>query len=140
MPLLLFRWAVLTVAILIASHVIPGIFVRDFFSAFAAAALLGVLNVLLRPLLLLLTLPLNILTLGLFTFIINAFLLMMVSGVVSGFVVRSFGAAVLGAVIISVVGLLFNALAESGRGSRRSRGSRREDVIDLKQRDEDRWE
>jgi len=137
MPLMLFRWVVLTVAILLASHVIPGIFVRDFFSAFAAAALLGVLNVLLRPLLILLTLPLNILTLGLFTFVINAFLLLMVSGVVSGFVVRGFGAAVLGAVIISIVGILFNALADSGGRGRKSRG---EDVIDLKRRGEDRWE
>ena len=141
MPFLLFLWAVLTMAILLASHLIPGIYVRDFLSAFIAAALLGVLNVLLRPLLLLLTLPLTILTFGLFTFVINAFLLMMVSGVISGFAVRGFGAAVLGAIVISVVGILFNILAESGTRHRRAGGeSRRENVIDLKRRGEDRWE
>jgi putative membrane protein len=138
MLFLVFRWAVLTMAILAASHLIPGIFVRDFASALAAAAVLGVLNVLFRPLLLLLTLPLNVLTLGLFTFIINAFLLMMVSGVISGFVVRGFGAAVLGAVVISVVGLLFNLLAE--RGGRPPRRDGGDDVIELRQKGKDRWE
>ncbi len=138
MLFLVFRWAVLTMAILAASHLIPGIFVRDFPSALSAAAVLGVLNVLFRPLLLLLTLPLNVLTLGLFTFVINAILLLMVSGVISGFVVRGFGAAVLGAVVISVVGLLFNLLAE--RGGRPPRGGGGDDVIELRQKGKDRWE
>lgn len=138
MLFLFFRWAVLTMAILAAAHVIPGIFVRDFPSALAAAALLGVLNVLLRPVLLLLTLPFNILTLGLFTFVVNAFLLMMVSGVISGFAVQGFGTAVLGSVVISVVGLLFNFVAEGG--GRRPRRDDGDDVIELRQKGKDRWE
>ena len=71
---LLIRWLVLTVAILSAAYLVDGIVVSGFLSAFLAAAALGILNALLRPLLIILTLPLNILTLGLFTFIINAFL------------------------------------------------------------------
>ena len=82
---LLVRWLVLTAAIIIASYLIGGIEVNGFFSAFFAAAILGVLNVFFRPILLILTLPINILTLGFFTFIINAVLLKMASGVISGF-------------------------------------------------------
>ena len=80
---LLVRWLILTAAIMVASYLIQGIEVNGFFSAFFAAAILGVLNVFFRPILLILTLPINILTLGFFTFIINALLLKMASGVIS---------------------------------------------------------
>jgi putative membrane protein len=72
---ILLRWLILTAAILAAAYLLDGIVIRDFLSAFLAAAVLGILNAFFRPLLLLLTLPLNILSLGLFTFVINAFLL-----------------------------------------------------------------
>ena len=75
---LLIRWLFLTVAILVAAHLIQGFEVKGFWSAFLAAAILGVLNALFRPVLIILTLPINILTLGLFTFVINAILVMMV--------------------------------------------------------------
>lgn len=105
---LLVRWLILTAAILIASYLIDGIHVSGFFSAFFAAAILGVLNVFFRPVLLILTLPINILTLGLFTFVINAVLLKMASGVISGFDVHGFWSAVWGALIISVVNWLLS--------------------------------
>jgi len=79
------RWLILTVAIIVTSYLSGGIHVSGFFSAFFAAAILGILNAFFRPLLLLLTLPLNVLTLGLFTFVINAVMLMMASGVIPGF-------------------------------------------------------
>jgi len=106
---LLVRWLILTAAITVAAYLIDGIHVSGFFSAFFAAAILGVLNVFFRPVLLILTLPINLLTLGLFTFVINAVLLKMVSGVISGFEVHGFWSAVWGALIISVVNWLLSS-------------------------------
>jgi len=100
------RWVVLTCGVLFISYLIEGIEVRGFGSAVLAAAVLGFLNVFFRPLLLVLTLPINILTLGLFTFVINALLLMMASGVISGFEVAGFWTAVLGALVISLINWL----------------------------------
>ncbi|MEZ4600648.1 MAG: phage holin family protein [Syntrophotaleaceae bacterium] len=107
---LLIRWLILTVAIMAAAYVLKGIEVPGFFSAFFAAAILGILNALLRPILLFITLPLNILTLGLFTFVINALILMMASGVIKGLEVHGFWWAVLGSLIISAVSWLLTSL------------------------------
>jgi len=133
---LLIRWLVLTAAILAASYMLQGISVTSFWSALAAAAILGVLNVILRPIILILTLPVNILTLGLFTFVINAVLLMMVSGLIPGFDVRGFWPALWGSIIISVVSWLLTVFI-SDRGKVVS--IREEKAIDLKKRG-DRWE
>lgn len=107
---LFFRWSILTLAIVAAAYLIEGIEVHNFFAALLAAALLGILNALFRPILILLTLPINILSLGLFTFVINALLLMMVSGVIGGFAVTGFWPALLGSVIISLVSWALTAL------------------------------
>ncbi|MCX5834281.1 MAG: phage holin family protein [Deltaproteobacteria bacterium] len=133
---LLIRWLVLTAAILAASYLLEGIAVTSFWSALAAAAILGVLNVILRPIILILTLPVNILTLGLFTFVINAALLMMVSGLIPGFDVRGFWPALWGSIIISIVSWLLTVFI-SDRGKVVS--IREEKAIDLKKRG-DRWE
>lgn len=130
---LLLRWLILTVAIIIASYLLEGINVSGFFSAFFAAAILGILNALFRPILILLTLPINILSLGLFTFIINALMLKMVSGVIPGFEVHGFWTAILGSLIISVISWLLNSfISDRGRVERL-------DYIDLKKKG-DRWE
>ena len=139
---LLLRWLILTAAILLAAYLLDGIEVRDFFSAFLAAAVLGILNAFFRPLLLLLTLPLNILSLGLFTFVINAFLLKMASGVIPGFEVHGFWTALFGALIITLVSGLLNTLIGKERG-RRDPGSqaqgRGDNVIDLKRKGDNQW-
>lgn len=110
------RWIILTVAIVIASYLLDGIRISGFFSALFAAAILGILNAIFRPILIILTLPLNIMTLGLFTFAINAVLLMMVSGVISGFVVSGFWSAVLGSFIISLVSFVLTSfISDRGR-------------------------
>ena len=128
---LLVRWLILTAAITIASYLINGIHVSGFFSAFFAAAILGVLNVFFRPILLILDLPINILTLGLFTFVINAVLLKMASGVISGFEVHGFWSAVWCALIISLVNwLLSSFITDRGRVG----------YTDLRRRDNGRWE
>jgi putative membrane protein len=134
---ILIRWLILTAAILSAAYLINGIEVRDFLSAFLAAAVLGILNAFFRPLLILLTLPLNILSLGLFTFVINAFLLKLASGVIPGFEVHGFWTALFGALVITLVSGLLNALIVSEPGSREQ--DRADDVIDLKRKGDDRW-
>jgi putative membrane protein len=125
------RWLTLTCAILLASYLLDGIHVSGFMSALGAAAILGILNAFFRPIALILTLPINILTLGLFTFVINAVMLKMASGVIGGFEVRGFWPAVIGALIISLVSWAANAfISESGRV----------DVIDLRNKGGNRWE
>ena len=128
---ILIRWLILTVAILSAAYLLDGMEVRGFTSAFFAAAVLGILNAVLRPVLIILTLPLNILSLGLFTFVINAFLLKMASGVIPGFEVHGFWPALFGSLIISLVSWLLSSLIND-RG--------RVEVIDLKKRSGNRWE
>ena len=141
------RWLILTAAILAAAYLVDGIVVSGFWAAFFAAAILGILNVFFKPLLILLTLPVNILTLGLFTVVINAVLLKMASALITGFDIHGFWPAVLGAVIISVVNWLLGTLL-SGEGSRggganpgNSRGARRvpPGEIELEKKG-DRWE
>jgi len=128
---LLVRWLVLTAAIMIASYLISGIEISGFFSAFFAAAILGILNIFFRPILFILTLPINLLTFGLFTFVINALLLKMASGVIEGFQVHGFWSAVFGALVISVVNWLLNSfINEQGRVA----------YTDLRKRDDGRWE
>ena len=128
---LFIRWLILTAAIMFASYVIEGIVVKGFFSALLAAAVLGILNAFFRPILIVLTLPINILSLGLFTFIINAMLLKMASGVISGFEVYGFWSAVFGSLLISIVSWILSSFVNE-RG--------RVQYIDLKKKDGDRWE
>ncbi len=127
---IIIRWLALTIAIMICAYLLAGIELQSFFSALGAAAILGILNALFRPLLILVTLPINVLTFGLFTFVINAVLLLMVSGVVSGLEISSFWSALGGALIISLLSWLLSSLV-SDRG--------RLDVIDLRKQG-DRWE
>ncbi len=100
----LLRWATTALAIGVAAQVVPGIQVDSLWAACAAALLLGLVNVTLRPILLLLTLPLTVVTLGLFALVINGAMLALVAGVVKGVHVAGFGSAVLGAILVSLVG------------------------------------
>lgn len=136
------RWLILTAAIMAASYLIDGIRVSGFFSAFCAAAVLGILNALFRPILFILTLPINIMTFGLFTFVINALLLKMASGVIPGFDVHGFWSAVFAALIISGVNwILSSFINEHGRIERVEKGEmEEEDYIDLEKHDDDTWE
>lgn len=125
------RWLTLTGAILLASYLLDGIRVEGFLSALGAAAVLGILNAFFRPIALILTLPINILSLGLFTFVINAVMLKMASSVIAGFHVIGFWPAVFGALIISLVSWWLNTFINE-RGTM--------DVIDLHHKGGNRWE
>lgn len=104
------RWLSLSGAIILTSYLLDGIHITGFGPAAVAAAVLGVFNVFFRPVILILTLPLNVLTLGLLTFVINAIMLLMVSGLVPGFQVEGLLTATIGALVISVISWLLNAL------------------------------
>jgi putative membrane protein len=104
--MILLRWLVSALGFLALSQLIPGITVASFTTALVLALLWGVVNITIKPILILLTLPFNILTLGIFTFIINGFLLWLLGGVVKGFEVQGFWVAVLGALFLSAISTL----------------------------------
>jgi putative membrane protein len=108
------RWLTNTIAVLVAANVIPGIEYETLAGLLVASLVLGVLNALLRPLLLLLSLPLVVFTLGLFTLVINALLLMLVGQLVKPFHVETFWAAFWGGLIISLVSLVLNTFTGTG--------------------------
>lgn len=97
------RWLINTVALLATASVIKGIRVEGVTGALVAAAVLGIVNAFIRPLIVLLTLPFNILTLGLLTFVINGLMLLLVSTVVKGLEVQGFWPAVVGSLMLSLV-------------------------------------
>lgn len=128
---LFIRWLILTGGILVASYLLEGVHVEGFFSAFFAAAVLGILNAFFRPILIILTLPINILSLGLFTFIINAMLLKMASSVIPGFELHGFWPAVFASFVISVLSWISNSfINEQGKT----------EYIELRRGDDNKWE
>lgn len=134
MVLIITRWLIITMAIIAASMLVPGIKVDSLLTAILAAALLGLINVFIKPVLIILTLPLSILTLGVFTFFINALLLALVAYFVKGFEVQSFLAAFLGSLIISVVTWLANYFINI-----KTEKPKRQDFIDLEKGDDGKW-
>lgn len=109
---LIVRWMLLAAALLLVAHLYPGVVVQSFGAAMIAALVLGLFNAVLRPLLVLLTLPVTLLTLGLFLFVINALMFYFAASVLDGFSVRGFGAALIGSLIYSVCGLVIDAAME----------------------------
>lgn len=100
---LLLKIFISTVAILVAAYIIPGVSVDSWITAIVVAIVLGVLNAFARPILVFLTLPINFVTLGLFTFIINAFLVWLTALIVAGFSVTTFWVALLLSVVVSLI-------------------------------------
>jgi putative membrane protein len=105
---LLIRWLVTAVALWLTSQIVSGIRADGFWPLFFAAIVLGILNALLRPLVLLITLPINFLSFGLFTFVINGLMLKLTGSIVGGFSVEGFWAAVGGAFLLSFFSFLLN--------------------------------
>lgn len=97
-------------AVYITAHVLPGVYVESFFTAIIASVILGVVNTFLKPLLFLLTLPVTILTLGLFTFVINALMVYLVATFVPGFHVDGFWSALLFSLVLSLVSWVLKSL------------------------------
>jgi putative membrane protein len=100
---ILINWLLAALAIMATAYLLPGVSLSGFVPALVTALVLGLVNAFIKPVLLLLTLPINILTLGLFTLVINALLIMLVSKLVSGFQVQSFWWALVFSVVLTVV-------------------------------------
>lgn len=92
-----------SIALIITAYLVPGMHVADFKSAILAAIVLGILNTIIKPVLVILTLPINILTLGLFTFVVNAIVLRLTELIVPGLTIENWLAAMLGAIVLSVI-------------------------------------
>lgn len=105
------RWLLNILAIVLTAALIPG-FELTIWAAVVGSVFLGVINAVIRPLLLVLTLPLNFITLGLFTFVINGFMLWLTSATIRGFDIHSFGWAVLSAIVLSLVSFVISWLVD----------------------------
>ena len=107
---LLIRWIFYTLAILFVAWLVPGIFVENFQSAMLVTVIMALINIFIRPLIVFITLPINILTLGLFGLVVNALLFMLAGYIAPGFYVDGFLAAFLGSVVLSFLGLIINMI------------------------------
>ena len=110
------RWLVTTIAVLVAAHLVPGIGYDGWGALLGASLLLGIINAFVRPILLLLSLPFIIVTMGLFIFVINALLLLLVSKIVPAFQVAGFWSAFFGAIIISLVSWILSSFFRGSDG------------------------
>jgi putative membrane protein len=108
----LLTWLGTAIALLITAHFVAGFIVKTFVTALVAAAILGLVNAIVRPILLLLTLPINLITFGLFTFVLNAFTLWLASALTPtyGFEIRGFLPALLGSIVLAIVSSIINYL------------------------------
>ena len=100
---ILISWFLSALAIMVAAYLLPGVEITGFFPALAAAVVIGLINTFIKPILIILTLPINILTLGLFTLVINALLIILASKLVPGFQVNGFGWAILFSIVLFFV-------------------------------------
>ncbi len=134
------RWLITTIAVLVAAHLVPGIHYEDLGSLFVASLVLGLVNAVLKPILMLLSLPLLLFTFGLFTLVINSALFLLVGELVQGFHVAGWGSAFWGSLVVSLVTILLKSFQFSQRNpavsvtikqSASSRKETKEKVIDV---------
>jgi len=121
---LLIRWAINTVAIVLAAYILPAISVESWKSALVAGVLLGILNTFVRPIFRLLTLPINVATLGLFVLVTNALILMILDWLMAGLKIDGFLWAIVAAVIIAIVTSIINILVGDDNKQSSKRGRR----------------
>ncbi len=117
MGYILFRWVINAIALLVVANVVPGFGIDTFYNALIAALVLGLVNALVRPLFFILTLPVTIMTLGLFTFAINAFMIWLVATIVEGFVVEGFVPALVASLLLWAISLATNWLVDQSKHS-----------------------
>lgn len=110
---LLLLWVISALALFLTAYLVPGFKVHSFGAALWASLVVGLLNMLIRPLLLFLTLPINFLTLGFFTFVVNAIILRMAAGLLKGFDINGWFSAIIGAIVLALVNYFFFILFAS---------------------------
>jgi putative membrane protein len=107
------NWILNAIALFLVSKIISGVHIADFGSALLATLFLSIANLLVKPILILLTLPFTIFTFGLFIFIVNAVVLLLVSGLTPGFKVDGFGTALIASIVLSVISMLLRSLVKN---------------------------
>lgn len=112
--ILLLRWLLFALAIIFVAWLVPGIYVDNFQSAMLVIVIIALINIFIRPLIVLITLPINILTLGIFGLVINALLFMLAGYLAPGFGVDGFLSAFLGSIVLSFLGLVINMVTLNG--------------------------
>lgn len=109
---LIIKWILSAIAILIAAYLLPGVDVESFWSALIVAVVLAIMNATLKPLLILLTIPITLVTLGLFLLVINAIIILFIDTLIDGFHVSNFWWALAFSLVVSILGALFDDVAE----------------------------
>ena len=140
MPGILIRWFITTLAIVIVPYVSSGVRVEGLGTALAAGAILGILNAVVRPVLILLTLPLTVVTIGLFIFVINALLFQFAAAIVPGMHVESFWSALFASIIVSIVSWILNSAIAGGPGEETIIVRRQSGTIDMERGRDGKWE
>jgi putative membrane protein len=107
---LIVKWVINGLALFIVSKILPGFQIENFSTALVAVVIIGLVNVFIKPVLLLLTLPINILSLGLFTFVINALLLLLAAAVTPGFKIDGLLTALLGSILLTIISTVLHSL------------------------------
>jgi putative membrane protein len=107
---LIINWFLSAIALYIVAHVVPGVMIADFGTALVAAIIVGLLNAIVKPILVVLTLPINFLTLGLFTFIINALVFMLAGSITPNFQVDGLGAGLIGSLLLTLISTVLHTL------------------------------
>lgn len=109
------KWLISGLAVFLTSKIVRGFEIRGFFTALFASLIIGIGNVIIWPVLIFLTLPINILTLGLFTFVVNGAILKIAAAVMPGFELKSWWSAILGSIVLTLVGLVLNWVLFGGQ-------------------------
>jgi putative membrane protein len=112
MPRFLLTWVLTALALVITANLVPGFKIDSFPAALIAAVVLGLVNAIIRPILVLLTLPITIVTLGLFLFIVNALTIWLAGSITPGFIVTGFVPALVGSIVLTIVASVLNFVAE----------------------------
>jgi putative membrane protein len=112
---LLLRWVINALALLVVAYIVPGFHVASFYTALMVALILGIINAVIRPILLLLTLPVTVLTLGLFALILNALLILFVSSIVKGFTIDGFWPALVGGTLLWLIAWITGSMLKKDR-------------------------
>lgn len=110
MPHFLLTWLLAAVSLVITAYVVPGFLIKSFVAALVAAVILGLVNAIIRPILVVLTLPITIVTLGLFLFIVNALTIWLAGSITPGFIVTGFVPALIGSIVLTIVSSVLNFL------------------------------
>lgn len=118
---LLIRWALSALALVLTTKIVPGITVSGYGTLFIAALVLGLVNAIVRPILIFFTLPLTLLTLGLFLLVVNAITFGLAAWLVPGFQVSGFGAALFGSIVMAILGFVFSMFIKVGDSKKADR-------------------